>query len=97
MLITTETETTKKGEMMDLHCHDKTNVQHFVQVFFTAAASIHDILLDITLVLEDRIAVRISHCCYRMTLVLEDHIASCQNITLLLQDDIGARRSYHNI
>ena len=26
MLITTETETTKKGEMMDLHCHDKTNV-----------------------------------------------------------------------
>ena len=46
--------------------------------FFTAAASIQDdILLDITLVLEDRIAVRISHCCYRMTLVLEDHIASC--------------------
>ena len=26
MLITTETKTTKKGEMMDLHCHDKTNV-----------------------------------------------------------------------
>ena len=26
MLITTETETTKKGEIMDLHCHDKTNV-----------------------------------------------------------------------
>ena len=26
MLITTETETTKKGEMMKLHCHDKTNV-----------------------------------------------------------------------
>lgn len=26
MLITTETETTKKGEMMKLRCHDKTNV-----------------------------------------------------------------------
>ena len=25
-LITTETETTKKGEMMELHCHDKTSV-----------------------------------------------------------------------
>ena len=25
-LITTETETTKKGEMVELQCHDKTNV-----------------------------------------------------------------------
>ena len=50
----------------------------FFFFFVTAAASIQDdILLDITLVLGDHIAVRISHCCYRMTLVLEDHIASC--------------------